>query len=296
MLNVAPTIINDNSERRYSSQMDLSEISLTRQKSSEKAPVLNYELEMRLLGSGINRKPLKQSTSFDDNQPRVNSQIQERIAARKKAKLAPKVSLAKWSSMSALGEKKEKRRTGLPSGFVFNPQTPASPSSPITQPFINQNREPKRKSMYQRFSSSRYNTNNSNNVDFTPYVISSNHHYYWPIKSLMHQDHVTCSILSEHQPETGLAVDIEGSVFIRPEFFVEQELVECLETDPELEIEQFYVYQVFGCCPSPAVTHLLALRVYRTVDSNCFYSGYSVTAVARETTLQITEQRKRTTW
>ena len=227
--------------------MDLSEITLTRQKSSEKAPVLNYELEMRLLGSGINRKPLKQQASCDENQPRVNSQIQERIAARKKAKLEPKVSLAKWSSMSALSEKKEKRRSGLPSGFVFNPQSPASPSSPITQPFINQNREPKRKSMYHRFNSSRYNSNNSNNVDFTPYVIDAEHHYYWPIRSLMHQDHVTCSILNEQQPEpAGLAVDIEGSVFIRPEFFVEkEELVECLETDPELEIEQFYVYQVF---------------------------------------------------
>ena len=73
-------------ERRYSSQVDLSQVTLMRQNSvPEKKPVLNYEVEMRMLGSGINRKPLKPSTSLDDpSEPRVNSQLQARIEARKK--------------------------------------------------------------------------------------------------------------------------------------------------------------------------------------------------------------------
>ena len=50
---------------------------MTRQKSQEKKPVLNYEVEMRMLGSGINKKPLKQrDVGADNGEPRVNSQIQ----------------------------------------------------------------------------------------------------------------------------------------------------------------------------------------------------------------------------
>ena len=151
------------------------------------------------------------------------------------------MSLAKWSSMSALNEKREKRRAGLPSGFVFQPNSPNSPTiNPTREPLSTTmvNREPKRKSMYHRFNSR--NFNNSNNTSELPFLITPDHHHYWPIKSLMHQDQLKCSILND-EPEAGYAVDIEGTVFIRPEFFVET-----IDFDhPELEIEQFYVYQVF---------------------------------------------------
>ena len=60
--------------------MDLSSMTMTRQKSHEKKPIINYEIEMRMLGSGINKKPLKQSDIVVDNgEPRVNSQIQVQI-------------------------------------------------------------------------------------------------------------------------------------------------------------------------------------------------------------------------
>ena len=54
-------------------------------------PRMNYEVEMRLMGSGINRAPLKKAISMDtvddsDGEPRVNKIIQERMEAKKKMK------------------------------------------------------------------------------------------------------------------------------------------------------------------------------------------------------------------
>lgn len=53
-------------------------------------PRMNYEVEMRLMGSGINRAPLKKAISMDtvddSDEPRVNKIIQERMEAKKKMK------------------------------------------------------------------------------------------------------------------------------------------------------------------------------------------------------------------
>ena len=66
-------------------------------------PPINYELEMRLIGSGINRKPLIKSPSLDHiagistgSEPRVNTALQERIAQRKKSR--QEKTLKKWPS------------------------------------------------------------------------------------------------------------------------------------------------------------------------------------------------------
>ena len=158
------------------------------------------------------------------------------------------MSLAKWASMSALNEKRDKRKTGLPSGFVFQPQSPNSPTVSTREPLSSSllNREPRRRSMYNRFNS-RNNLNNSNNcqLEDLPYVITPSHHYYWPIKSLFYQDQSKSSIFD--QSPKGVAVDILGNCLIRPDILLEQiDLSECWN----LEVDTFYAYQV----PKVAVT------------------------------------------